>query len=86
MPQRQPTDWFFGDPKDGAITRIVTEKGFCFVKCDNGDYFLHSTDLENVEFSQLHIGDLIHFTPADTPKGLRATMASRTHEYSANRR
>lgn len=59
----------------GGITRIVTDRGFAFVRSGENDYFLHHTELTNCQFNKLQIGDQIRFEPAETAKGLRATNA-----------
>jgi len=56
----------------GAIKRL-TDKQFGFVRADDGqDYFFHYTELENVEWSKLEVGDRLSFLPVETPKGWRA--------------
>lgn len=61
----------------GNVTRIVSDRGFAFVRAGDQDYFLHHTELQNTAFNKLQLGDQIRFEPAETTKGLRATNASK---------
>lgn len=66
--------------KTGKVTRIISDRGFAFIRCDNHDYFLHSTELKNCQFAELLLDDTIQFTPVETPKGPRAVEAVRLLE------
>lgn len=57
----------------GSIQRITREKGFGFIRAEDGrDYFFHYTELQNIELGQLIEGDQVEFVGVETPKGLRA--------------
>jgi CspA family cold shock protein len=59
---------------DGAIKKIVGEKGFGFIKADDGkDFFFHKSGLaEGVQFDKLLEGDRVTFEVTSSPKGPRA--------------
>ena len=40
----------------GTIKKLVSDKGFGFIKGDGGEVFFHSSALENTTFDQLHEG------------------------------
>jgi len=69
--------WTFGEPMNGAIARLIPERGFGFVTGVNGeDYFFHADDYDG-EFTRLTVDTRVTFVPAMTPKGTRATSVSR---------
>lgn len=61
----------------GKIYRVVSDKGFCFVRTPGGkDWFLHRSELRNVAFTDLAEGMAVEFSPVpDAPKGPRAVDA-----------
>jgi cold shock CspA family protein len=66
----------------GYVCRLVREKGFCFVKYDGRDYFLHKQEFDG--FWDDLVTDYegkrkieIEFEQSEGPKGLRATNARR---------
>ncbi len=60
----------------GKIARIVSERGFGFIKPDNStfkkDVFFHCSKLGNVEFDALQVGDAVTFETEEGEKGLCA--------------
>ncbi len=64
--------------QEGTIARL-TDKGFGFIKVEGRekDLFFHSSELENVQFDQLHEGDTVSFEIAEGPKGPNAVKVSR---------
>lgn len=66
------------DTLTGRITRVISDRGFAFIKTDDGtDYFLHHTELANCGINKLQVGDLIRFEIGDSRKGPRASNANR---------
>lgn len=70
------TGWVYGEETTGTVVRIVAARGFCFLTTSQNDYFLHGSDYDG-NFTDLREQMKIRFTPARTPKGLRACRASR---------
>lgn len=67
------------DKKISGIVRRLTEKGFGFIRADDGrDYFFHNTELIDCTFAQLRDGDHMRFVAVEGPKGLRANEVERT--------
>jgi CspA family cold shock protein len=64
---------------EGTIARLVNDRGFGFIsrEGEDKDLFFHSTELKNVEFSDLREGDKVTFEVAEGPKGLNATNVSK---------
>ncbi len=57
---------------DGTIKKL-TEKGFGFIDTGNGnDIFFHMSNLEGVQFEELHEGQSVSFNEGHGPKGPRA--------------
>lgn len=58
----------------GKIYRIVQLKGFAFARTPDGqDWFLHRSELRNVDFADLAEGQAVEFVPVQASKGPRAT-------------
>jgi cold shock protein len=57
----------------GTIARLLIDKGFGFVRDENGvEYFFHRTSVRRTIFELLREGQHVEFTPEDTGKGPRA--------------
>ena len=58
----------------GVIKKLVTDKGFGFIKVEGQekDLFFHSKSLVGVMFTDLHEGDTVSFDVEDSPKGPNA--------------
>jgi len=58
---------------NGTIKRLVTDKGFGFVKASDGtEYFFHHTACTNTHFEELREGQALEFEVGYGPKGPRA--------------
>ncbi len=57
----------------GSIKRLVSEKGFGFVRDDHDgtEYFFHRQDCQG--YDSLREGQRVHFEPGEGPKGPRAS-------------
>lgn len=64
----------------GTIKSLISDKNFGFITPEAGskDIFFHATSLvSGLEFSSLHIGDVVTFETEDTEKGPRAINVTR---------
>ena len=63
---------------EGTIAR-KTDQGFGFITVEGQekDVFFHSSELQDVEFDNLQVGDKVTFEVVDGPKGLSATKVTR---------
>jgi CspA family cold shock protein len=53
-----------------GIIKKLTDRGFGFIDTRKGkDLFFHSSSLEGVSFSDLHEGQKVSYTEAQSPKG-----------------
>jgi cold shock CspA family protein len=59
----------------GTIIRLHLNQGFCFIRDEEGtSRFAHARAfVEPTSFDRAREGQAVEFTPAKTPKGLRAT-------------
>jgi len=56
----------------GTIVRLISDKGFGFIKAGDGkEYFFHQSGVRE-DFSRLREGQEVEFDPTQGPKGLRA--------------
>ena len=56
----------------GTIKKLISEKGFGFIKGDSGELFFHRSSVEGDGFNQLHEGQAVEYTVGQGPKGPRA--------------
>ncbi len=56
----------------GTIKKLVSDKGFGFIKCDDADLFFHRSAVEGVNFDELHEGQTVEYVEGHGPKGPRA--------------
>jgi CspA family cold shock protein len=56
----------------GTIKKLVSDKGFGFIKGDGGDIFFHHSALQNTQIEALSEGDTVEYTEGSGPKGPRA--------------
>ncbi|HKT81024.1 MAG TPA: cold shock domain-containing protein [Vicinamibacterales bacterium] len=57
----------------GTIKRIVSDKGFGFIKAaDGGEYFFHNSACVGIRFDDLREGQAVTFEKGEGPKGPRA--------------
>lgn len=63
----------------GTIARLFGEKGYGFIKRDDGqkDIFFHAKELKGVTFEELRDGDKLQFEVGSNEKGDHATNISR---------
>lgn len=72
-----------GEPKQGTVKRIVADKGFGFIRTDNGqEHFFHRSGClggsEGGGFDDLEEGDTVEFVQGETSsKGFRAEQVRR---------
>ena len=64
--------------EEGTVARVVSDKGFGFIKRDGQekDLFFHSNELVNTTFNEIREGDKVTFEVADSPKGPNAIKVS----------
>lgn len=63
------------ETKTGTITRIISDKGYGFIKpSDTGkkSLFFHASRVACPKFEELHEGDKVEYLELETPKGLNA--------------
>jgi cold shock protein len=65
--------------QEGTIARLVSDKGFGFIKVEgmDKDLFFHTNELVGVSFESLREGDKMSFEVADSPKGPNAIKVSK---------
>ena len=56
----------------GTIKKLVSDKGFGFIKTDRGELFFHSSALQGTAFESLREGQVVEYTEGRGPKGPRA--------------
>lgn len=56
----------------GTIKKLVTEKGFGFIKGDQGDIFFHHSALVDTAIESLSEGQRVQYEEGNGPKGPRA--------------
>ena len=57
----------------GVIRRLVRDRGFGFIKSDDGqDLFFHRSELQGVAFELLKEGGSVEFEKGEGPKGPKA--------------
>jgi len=56
----------------GTIKKLVSDKGFGFIKGDSGELFFHHSAVEGTSFEELSEGQTVEYTEGRGPKGPRA--------------
>ncbi len=56
----------------GTIKKLIADKGFGFIKGDNGELFFHRSSVEGANFEDLREGQTVEFQEGQGPKGPRA--------------
>jgi CspA family cold shock protein len=57
----------------GTIKKLVADRGFGFIKGENGELFFHHSSLEEgVSIEALHPGQTVEYEEGQSPKGPRA--------------
>ncbi len=58
---------------NGVIKRLVSEKGFGFIRDDKGtEWFFHRSAVKNIPFDELKEGKKVSFSESSGAKGPRA--------------
>jgi len=57
--------------------KSLTDKGFGFIKNDEGEYFFHQNSLLGIQYDELREGDIISFDIEKSQKGLTAIKIQR---------
>ena len=58
--------------QQGAIKKVVVDKGFGFIDSQPSDMFFHHSVVEGCQFEDLREGQLVEFEAGEGPKGPRA--------------
>lgn len=56
----------------GTIKKLVSDKGFGFIKTDRGELFFHHSACQGIQFESLREGQEVEFNEGSGPKGPRA--------------
>ena len=56
----------------GTIKKIISNKGFGFIEGEGGEFFFHSSAVENTSFDELREGQAVEYEEGQGPKGPRA--------------
>ncbi len=56
----------------GTIKKLVSDKGFGFIKGDGDDLFFHRSSVTGAAFEELQEGQTVEFEVGQGPKGARA--------------
>ena len=54
---------------EGTIKKLVAEKGFGFIKGQNGELFFHQSAVQGVAFEELREGQRVTYTEGRGQKG-----------------
>jgi CspA family cold shock protein len=65
--------------QQGTIARLMSDKGFGFIKVEGNDkdLFFHANELQGVQFNDLKEGDKLEFEVEEGQKGPQAVQISR---------
>jgi CspA family cold shock protein len=56
----------------GTIKKLIADKGFGFIQGESGEFFFHSSAVEDRSFDSLREGQSVEYTEGHGPKGPRA--------------
>ena len=56
----------------GTIKKVITDKGFGFIKGEQGDIFFHHSALVEITIESLREGQQVEYEEGRGPKGPRA--------------
>ena len=59
----------------GVIKKLVTDKGFGFIKGEREELFFHHSAVQGCSFEELREGQTVQYTEGRGPKGPRAESA-----------
>lgn len=57
---------------EGAVKKLIPDKGFGFIEGERGDIFFHHSALVGTRIEELQEGQRVQFEIGDGPKGPRA--------------
>ena len=57
----------------GTITKLMADRGFGFIKGDEGEIFFHHSEVQGVTFEELHEGQKVEYQIGQGKKGPCAT-------------
>lgn len=57
----------------GTIKRLLSDRGFGFIKGDQGELFFHRSEVQGVAFEELHEGQKVEYEIGQGKKGPCAT-------------
>jgi len=58
----------------GTIKKLVLDRGFGFIDGERGDMFFHCSEVQDVSFESLAVGQAVQYEVGQGPKGPRATQ------------
>ena len=67
----------------GTIKKLVSDKGFGFIKTDRGELFFHHSAVQGTQFESLREGQEVEFSEGRGPKGPRAEAVTRVGDNGA---
>ena len=56
----------------GTIKKIISDKGFGFIKGDSEELFFHRSAVDGTSFDELREGQAVEYNEGQGPKGKRA--------------
>ena len=56
----------------GTIKKLIADKGYGFIKGEDGELFFHHSAVEGEAFETLQEGQAVEYSEGDGPKGPRA--------------
>jgi CspA family cold shock protein len=57
----------------GTIRKLVADRGFGFIKGEQGDLFFHRSEVQGVQFEELQEGQKVEYQVGEGKKGPCAT-------------
>lgn len=57
----------------GTIKRLLSDRGFGFIRGDQGELFFHRSEVQGVAFEELHEGQKVEYEIGQGKKGPCAT-------------
>jgi cold shock CspA family protein len=68
----------------GKIIRLIREKGFGFIKAEDGkEYFFHREEI-NGFWDDFHVDNEVEFEAVSSPKGPRGTKVMLVNQYNSD--
>lgn len=68
--------------RTGSIVRLVSERGFGFIKCDGTgqEFFFHARDVNERTFAVMKVGHVVTFDVVAGEKGPRAANVAQVRQ------